>query len=102
MDILKRILEQLELIFQLSKQIFDMVNQTQFKDTTDVHDDYLSMYQASVVYRVSERQIYRWKKANLITTTYIGSTPFFNKATLAKEIKDNKLDMRKRSGRRKD
>lgn len=97
MDILKRILEQLELIFQLSKQIFEMVNQTQLKETTDVYDDYLTMYQASVVYRVSERQIYRWKKANLITTTYIGSTPFFHKMTLAKEIKDNKLDMRKRS-----
>lgn len=102
MDILKRILEQLELIFQLSKQIFDMVNQAELKDTTDVHDDYLSLYQASVVYRVSERQIYRWKKANLITTTYIGSTPFFNKVTLAKEIKDNKLDTRKRSRRGKD
>lgn len=102
MDILKRILEQLELIFQLSKQIFDMVNQTQHKGTTDVHDDYLSMYQASVIYRVSERQIYRWKKANLITTTYIGSTPFFNKVTLAQEIRDNKLDTRKRRCRCKD
>ncbi|HEY0176912.1 MAG TPA: hypothetical protein VGC08_11070 [Pedobacter sp.] len=101
---LKPILEKAESIYQLGidiielcKQILEFTRQKQIPEPADEEPVYLTITEAATFCRVSKRTFERLNNANLVTVIYVGGSPFFNKATLAQEIKANKLDTRKKN-----
>lgn len=88
---LRNLFEKFDILIQLVTEMLDQFKQEQNKVPFDDSDIYISLCKAACVHKVSERQLYRWKQQKLITPTYFGAYPFFNKITLAQDIKDNKL-----------
>jgi len=88
---LRSFLEKIDILIHLVRQLVERMNQVEVGVPFDDSQTYLTLCEAACVYQISPRQLYRWKKAQLVTATYVGSSPFFNKRTLAKEVSENKL-----------
>ena len=97
----KTILEEIESLFQLAKEIQDKnlqimnlfkMSQTAKSRFKDLH---YSLQEAADEHCVSPKQFWRWLKAKKITPAYLGASPYFDKSTITQEIINNKLIKRK-------